>query len=262
MKGSILQVLMTKSDAAQDLALRLLLRQYGIEPTFFDSMCSIPLSRNNSQFDAVVVRCHSSDLCGAALLAQYHSHPQRASVDSILPRPPVPFIAILSGMDTAATQTLRNAGYCAVLQQPFSEYTLASAILQHVAAQHTLYADKLQELENFYREQLIEMGCPVHLTGFHYLLHSLLYLSAHPDALHQMTKVLYPYVAQLENTSASCVERSMRTALERLWENGDQEKLSSLLPAHFTANAITRRASIGEFLAAMITQTFLIRRNG
>ncbi|MBQ8610730.1 MAG: hypothetical protein IJ412_03365 [Oscillospiraceae bacterium] len=262
MKGSVLQVLMTKSDAAQDLALHLLLRQYGIELTFYDSVRSIPALRHNGQFDAVVVRCRSSELGSAALMARYHSHLQRSSADPILPQLPVPFIAILFSMDAAAAQMLRDAGYCAVLQQPFSEYALASAILQHVTAQRTLYANKLQELENFYREHLIEMGCPVHLAGFRYLLHSLLYLSVHPDALHQMTKVLYPYVAQLENTSAGCVERSMRTALERLWENGNREKLAALMPAHFTPNAIARRASIGEFLAAVITQTTLVRHSG
>lgn len=266
MNDRTLQVLMTNSDAAQDLAMQLLLRRYGIDLHFFDPADSRILTRIHEPCtDAMVIRINSAEVGNAALLAQYHLHHHR-SASILLPMPPAPFIGILSTPDPHAVQILRNAGYSAILYQPFSEYTLASAILQHTNSRHAFYADQERTLEIFYQEQLITLGCPMHLAGYRYLLRSLLFLSAHPEALHQMTKILYPRIAAEENTSAGCVERSMRTALEHIWPSGNRQLLDELLPTHAVAAAKNgscgRRPSVSEFLAALLAHTTLQRKNG
>lgn len=44
----------------------------------------------------------------------------------------------------------------------------------------------------------------------------------------QVTKAIYPAIAQRYNTTGDCVERDIRTAIRRAWESGGQETLSTL----------------------------------
>ncbi len=261
------QVLMTQSDPPQDDALQRLLLRYGIRLSFCANDCDALFQQLRSDaFAAVVVRVTTPERVHSILPAQYELTRRHIPSRQLLFTARPPFIAVTASLDPTIRRLLLDMGYDAVISLPFSEYTLAKTILEQLHDRDRRYRDRQQKLLHYYRERLVDLSCPMHLRGFQYLSSCLLYLAAHPDALHQLTKVLYPQVARLECTSATNLERAMRTALEHIWENGDREKLAALLPAHFgpQAQAAGRapRASISEFLAAVLEDSYSLALEG
>lgn len=84
---------------------------------------------------------------------------------------------------------------------------------------------------------LLSMGVPTHLNGYRFLLHSTLMVLEHPDYLDSITHVLYPAVASHFNTTASCVERSIRHAIYTTWARGGASVFETVLNRRaFTAD--------------------------
>ena len=67
------------------------------------------------------------------------------------------------------------------------------------------------------------------LSGFHYLTKATLLVLEDSTYLLHLTKRLYPDVARAFNATTAQVERSMRTAIGVLWNQGDISALENLL---------------------------------
>ncbi len=76
---------------------------------------------------------------------------------------------------------------------------------------------------------LLGMGIPVHLSGYRFLLCSALLVMKKPDYLARITNMLYPAVAQCFDTTASCVERSIRHAINMTWQRGGAAAFADVL---------------------------------
>lgn len=74
--------------------------------------------------------------------------------------------------------------------------------------------------EQMVAEMLLHMGVPVHLSGYRFLLRSVLMALEEPDKLSNISKSLYPAVARYYDTTASCVERAIRHAINMTWVRG------------------------------------------
>ena len=85
------------------------------------------------------------------------------------------------------------------------------------------------------RRLQIRLNMPISITGFLYLQESVLLAMEDPQALHQLTNVLYPYVALQFQTSGKNVERCIRNAVEKTFEEGDLAMLQRYFP-HFLNN--------------------------
>ena len=70
-----------------------------------------------------------------------------------------------------------------------------------------------------------EIGIPAHVKGYRYLREAILMAVDYGDITGTVTKALYPDVAKRFGTTASRVERSMRTAIEMAWLRGDGEAI-------------------------------------
>lgn len=72
---------------------------------------------------------------------------------------------------------------------------------------------------------LFELGVKPHFKGFEYLVCALSLVIDEPQYLQNVTKRLYPEVARLcgEGVKPSCVERSMRIAIENCFLYGDKD---------------------------------------
>ena len=256
-------ILMTAGDAVQDLVLQKLLEPYSMRLSFcpFDAG-ELIIRLQRREYDAVVVRCPDSDLSCTALLSRYNLH-RSANAAALCRKPAVPFLAILPGADPARRQTLLNSGYADVLYQPVSEYTLAQHLTEHIRSRHETLARRENALYSYFSELLLELGCPAHLHGFRYLCCCLVYLSDDPDALHQLTQVLYPCVAAQLNTSAGNLERSRRTALDHMEKYGNRQRLCELLPAClFRPQGRRRSFCVSELLAALLHQSARLQHLG
>ena len=76
---------------------------------------------------------------------------------------------------------------------------------------------------------LLDLGIPVHLSGYRFLLCSALLVMNKPDYLARVTNMLYPAVAQCFDTTASCVERSIRHAINMTWQRGGASAFADVL---------------------------------
>lgn len=72
---------------------------------------------------------------------------------------------------------------------------------------------------------LREIGVPDHLKGHRYIKTAIAKVIEDPDCIDAITKVLYPHVAEVHNTTPSRVERAIRHAIEVAWNYYDLESL-------------------------------------
>ncbi|MGN1365089.1 MAG: sporulation initiation factor Spo0A C-terminal domain-containing protein, partial [Victivallis vadensis] len=72
-----------------------------------------------------------------------------------------------------------------------------------------------------------QIGVPAHIKGYQYLRTAIKLSINDSEMLGSVTKLLYPTVAKMYNTTASRVERAIRHAIEVAWDRGDVDVLSS-----------------------------------
>lgn len=68
---------------------------------------------------------------------------------------------------------------------------------------------------------LSEFGMPVHISGYRYLRKAVLISLYNPDAVNSMTKEIYSVIERQFKTSRGSAERSMRHAIESVWDKSD-----------------------------------------
>lgn len=73
-----------------------------------------------------------------------------------------------------------------------------------------------------------KLNIPAHYKGYNYLREAILITVNEPTIINEVTKRLYPLIAERFNTTANRVERSMRFAIENAWNKGHVETLHQL----------------------------------
>ena len=106
-----------------------------------------------------------------------------------------------------------------------------------------------KECEAWVDSVFLELGIPQNVKGYDYLMAAVLLATDEPELIRAITGGLYPRIADLFNTTASCVERSMRHALELAWNNSKPKTLFKMF-GH-TAGATKGRPTNGNFIATM-----------
>lgn len=96
---------------------------------------------------------------------------------------------------------------------------------------------------------LIEVGIARRLDGFGYLMEAVMLALEDVDYQNNLSKRLYPAVALKYNTSATCVERSIRHAVEAAWSHSRL----SVLQREFgnTIDSDRGKPTNAEFIARM-----------
>ena len=78
---------------------------------------------------------------------------------------------------------------------------------------------------------LNSIGVPTNLLGYDYLKTGLEIVLNKPDLIRQVTQVLYPSIAVEHNTTSARVERTIRHAIEVVYERGNFEALVEIAGA-------------------------------
>lgn len=99
---------------------------------------------------------------------------------------------------------------------------------------------------------LIKMGFSTKLGGYHYLCDAIPLYAQDPSQA--ITKELYVAVGQLHNKEAALVERSIRSAIDKAWREGDQ----NLWRQYFRTlpDGSVERPSNGHFITRMAQLLF------
>lgn len=86
-------------------------------------------------------------------------------------------------------------------------------------------------------EMLLDMGVPVHLSGYRFLLRSAMLVLAEPEYLSCITHMLYPAVARFFDSTASRVERSIRHAINMAWQRGGADAFTHVTKRRFLSDS-------------------------
>lgn len=87
---------------------------------------------------------------------------------------------------------------------------------------------ELSDLQKRITKIIHELGVPSNLKGYNYLREGIILVYYDPTLAHQITKVLYPKIANKFISTESRVERSMRHAIEVSWNRGNWDMMEDI----------------------------------
>lgn len=90
---------------------------------------------------------------------------------------------------------------------------------------------------------LRKIGLRGTLCGFYYILNAILLALNDTSYLLNLTKRLYPEIASLYNVTPAQVERSMRSAIDLIWNKGNITILEEMV-----GYKIKHKPYVGEFI--------------
>ena len=133
-----------------------------------------------------------------------------------------PVIFVTANYDSAKVEfEVMDAGADYYMIRPFDPETLVSKVL-------SVYNDKINgrrntasdesDMECVVTEIIHQIGIPAHIKGYHYLRTAIMLSVEDPDMINCITKLLYPTVARMYETTPSRVERAIRHAIEIAWD--------------------------------------------
>ena len=92
-----------------------------------------------------------------------------------------------------------------------------------------------------------EIGVQAHIKGYQYLREAIIMVVNDIDVINQITKQLYPDIAQKYRTTPSRVERAIRHAIEVAWGRGQPDVVENIFG--YTVSASKGKPTNSEFIA-------------
>ena len=104
-----------------------------------------------------------------------------------------------------------------------------------------------ENLEALVTNLIHEIGVPAHIKGYQYLREAIMMVVQDIDVINQITKQLYPEIAERYRTTPSRVERAIRHAIEVAWARGKNDAVESIFG--YTISASKGKPTNSEFIA-------------
>lgn len=197
---------------------------------------------DSQHFDAVLMDVFMSHVDGVEVLEHIN--------DSLTERP---LVLLLSAMDNSEfEEQMINAGADYYFIKPVTPQSVAKRIERLSAWK----SEKLNKSSNQFSENdmdvvisdiMRQIGVPAHIKGYHYLRTAIKLSIDNSEMLGSVTKLLYPTVAKMYNTTSSRVERAIRHAIEVAWDRGDIDVLNSYFG--YTIQSQRGKPTNSEFIA-------------
>lgn len=149
-------------------------------------------------------------------------------------------------------QVMEN-GASKFLLKPYDAEDLCSAINSALGDRATSLSD---DMEIVVTDIIHQLGVPAHIKGYHYLRTAILYSIEDKTLLDSVTKLLYPTVASIYDTTSSRVERAIRHAIEIAWDRGNVDTLNAFFG--YTVDTGKGKPTNSEFIA-LITDKLRLR---
>lgn len=109
--------------------------------------------------------------------------------------------------------------------------------------------EESEDLEKQVTTAILEIGIPAHVKGYHYVRSAIMLAIKSPDAMNAVTKIIYPTIAKMYQTSASRVERAIRHAIEVAWDRGNIDTLNAIFGYSISSNR--GKPTNSEFIAML-----------
>lgn len=108
-------------------------------------------------------------------------------------------------------------------------------------------AEPERNLEEDVTNMIHEIGVPAHIKGYQYLRDAIIMVVNEIDMLNSITKILYPTIAKMHQTTPSRVERAIRHAIEVAWSRGKMDTIDELFG--YTVHNEKGKPTNSEFIA-------------
>lgn len=116
-----------------------------------------------------------------------------------------------------------------------------------------------RNLETDVTNLIHEIGVPAHIKGYSYLRDAIILSVSDMDMLNSITKMLYPTIAKMHQTTPSRVERAIRHAIEVAWNRGKMDTIDALFG--YTINTGKGKPTNSEFVALIADKIRLEYKN-
>lgn len=150
-----------------------------------------------------------------------------------------PMFMVMSNIDNEVIEKqVLNAGAAYYFIKPINSHMLVERILQLYDWSLSLNTEEYGK--DYYRATnmddrldflitgtLHQLGMPSNVKGFEYIREAIKLSVEDSNILNNITKVLYPTIAEHYHTTASGVERTIRHAIDLSWQRGDLATLES-----------------------------------
>lgn len=163
-----------------------------------------------------------------------------------------PLVALISAIDTPEFENqMVCAGASYYFIKPVRPETVAHR-LQALWQWRSAKSDSVSvfnqsDIEVIISNTMRDIGVPAHIKGYQYLRSSIILCINDSEMLGSVTKLLYPTVAKMYDTTPSRVERAIRHAIEVAWDRGDVDVLSSYFG--YTIQSERGKPTNSEFIA-------------
>lgn len=163
------------------------------------------------------------------------------------------FIVTSSYDNEFIERQVMDNGASRFLLKPYDADDLCSAISSALGERVNSLSD---DMEIVVTDIIHQLGVPAHIKGYHYLRTAILYSIEDKNLLDSVTKLLYPTVAGIYDTTSSRVERAIRHAIEIAWDRGNVDTLNSFFG--YTVDTGKGKPTNSEFIA-LITDKLRLR---
>lgn len=178
---------------------------------------------------------------------------------------PIPMFMVMSPFNNQLLEReLLCSGVLYFFLKPFTVEVLAERIIQlsGIKSQNLLAnspSSAKPDVELMVTEIIHQIGVPAHIKGYHYLRDSIVLAVNDSTIINSVTKLLYPTVAKMHDTTSSRVERAIRHAIEVAWDRGDVDILNSYFG--YTIHNTRGKPTNSEFIAMIADKLRLRLKN-
>lgn len=164
-----------------------------------------------------------------------------------------PLVAVISSIDSQDfEEQMINAGANYYFIKPVTAVSVARRLISLASWKSEKKKRELNDLSDNEIDVVIsdimrQIGVPAHIKGYQYLRTAIKLSVNDSEMLGSVTKLLYPTVAKMYNTTSSRVERAIRHAIEVAWDRGDVDVLSSYFG--YTIQSQRGKPTNSEFIA-------------
>lgn len=114
------------------------------------------------------------------------------------------------------------------------------SVPQQIASGETLKEERISTM-------MKDIGVPPHIKGYVYLKEAVSLVLENPDILNRITKALYPGIADIFDTTPARVERSIRHAIELVWNKSETTHISKIFG--YSEEHLQSKPSNSQFIA-------------
>lgn len=170
-------------------------------------------------------------------------------------KPKTKFVAVSALNSPFYVNKAIKMGFDYFMIKPIETDIIARRIVELFENDERVSQPAEKRIEEKITNIFITVGIPAHIKGYQFLREAIKLTINDPKIINNITKRLYPSIADIFSTSASKVERAIRHAIEVAWNKGKIENINDVFGLRvYDTN---EKPTNGEFIALVADKMLL-----